>query len=138
MRDLVVSMLTISDNPATDALLDLATLLRLIWTDAAGPAAACARVRKLMAAQLTKHRLASGFRSPVRVAAKTGGFIQVVRNDVGVITYPDGSAYAAAVFTQTPGGVGAGADDQAVNAAIGKAAAAAVDVLRDEAAIQQV
>jgi len=110
---------------------DMVTLLRLIWTDAAGPAAACARVRELMAAQLTKHRLAAGFRSPVRVAAKTGGFIQVVRNDVGVITYPDGSAYAAAVFTQTPGGTEAGADDQAVNAAIGQAGAAAVDELRN-------
>lgn len=109
---------------------DMVKLLRLIWTDAAGPAQACARLRKLMGAQLTKHRLASGFRSPVRVAAKTGGLIQVVRNDVGVISYPDGSAYAAAVFTQTPGGPEAGADDQPVNAAIGRAAAVAVEALR--------
>jgi beta-lactamase class A len=110
---------------------EMVTLLRLIWTGQAGPEQACRRVRKLMGSQLTKHRLASGFRSPVRVAAKSGGLVGVVRNEVGVITYPDGAVYAAAVFTQTPGGQEAGADDAAVNAAIGKAAADAVGLLRD-------
>jgi beta-lactamase class A len=107
---------------------DMVKLLRLIWADQAGPAAACARVRDVMARQLTRHRLASGFRPPVRVAAKSGGLAGVVRNEVGVISYPDGRRYAAAVFTRSR----PGSDDEAINAAIGAAAARAVAVLRDE------
>jgi beta-lactamase class A len=59
----------------------------------------------------------------VRVSAKSGGLVGIIRNEVGVIEYPDGQGYAAAVFTQarneTP-------DDAAINAAIGSAAVAAV------------
>jgi beta-lactamase class A len=44
---------------------DMVRLLRLIWIGRAGPAAACDRVRALMARQLTRHRIASGFRPPV-------------------------------------------------------------------------
>jgi beta-lactamase class A len=106
---------------------DMATLLRLIWSDQAGPPAACARVRAIMAKQLTKHRIAAGFRLPVRVAAKTGSLVGVVRNEIGVVTYPDGRQYAAAVFTRSR----PGQDDAAINAAIGEAAAAAVAALRD-------
>ncbi|MFB4291521.1 serine hydrolase [Nonomuraea sp. ATR24] len=108
---------------------DMTELLRLIWSDAAGPAAACARVRALMGRQLTRHRIASGFRQPVRVAAKSGGLAGVVRNEIGVITCPDGGRYAAAVFTRSE----PGADDAAINAAIGAAAARAVALLRDTA-----
>jgi beta-lactamase class A len=46
---------------------DMATLLRLIWSDQTGPPAACARIRHLMNQQLTKHRLATGFPPPARV-----------------------------------------------------------------------
>ncbi len=107
---------------------DMVGLLRLIWTDRAGPAQACARVRSVMARQLTRHRLASGFRSPVRVAAKSGGLVGVVRNEVGVISYPDGRRYAAAVFTRCA----PGSDEFAINTAIGTAAARAVAALRGE------
>jgi beta-lactamase class A len=100
--------------------------LRLIWTDEAGPAAACERVRAVMAGQLTRHRIASGFRPPVRVAAKSGGLAGVVRNEVGVMAYPDGRRYAAAVFTRSR----PGSDEAAINAAIGAAAARAVSALR--------
>lgn len=104
----------------------MATLLRLIWSDQAGPAVACARVRELMARQLTRHRLAAVFGPPARVAAKSGGLVGVVRNEVGVIEYPDGRGYAAAVFTQArPSWPG----DAAINAVIGTAAAAAVSAL---------
>lgn len=47
---------------------DMVDLLRLIWSDQAGPAAACRRVRAVMARQLTRHRIASGFRRPAQVA----------------------------------------------------------------------
>ncbi|WP_280692097.1 class A beta-lactamase-related serine hydrolase [Kitasatospora sp. GAS204B] len=109
---------------------EMTRLLRLLWADQAGPAAACARVRSVLGKQLTRHRLAGGFRRPVRVAAKSGSLVGVVRNEIGVIAYPDGSRYAAAVFTRSR----PGADDAAINTAIGSAAARAVATLRGEAA----
>jgi len=106
---------------------DMVRLLRGIWTDQAGRAEACARVRDLMAHQLTRHRLASGFHPPVRVAAKSGGLLGVIRNEVGVIDYPDGQCYLAAIFTRagTPNG-----GEAAINTAIGRAAATAISALR--------
>jgi Beta-lactamase enzyme family len=63
----------------------MATLLRLIWRDEAGPAEACAQVRRMMARQVTRQRLALGFpRAGVQVAAKSGSLLGVIRNEVGV------------------------------------------------------
>jgi beta-lactamase class A len=106
---------------------DMVTLLRLIWTDQAGPAQACRQVRQLMSRQLTRHRLAAAFAPPVRVSAKSGGLVGIVRNEVGVIEHPDGAAYAAAVFTQVSE---PGQDGAAVDRVIGAAAAAAISKLR--------
>jgi beta-lactamase class A len=106
---------------------DMATLLRLIWSDQAGPAAACQRVRQLMRRQLTRHRLAAAFPAPAVVAAKSGSLVGVVRNEAGVIEYPGGRGYAATVFAQTRR---PWQDDAAINEAIGTAAAAAVGRLR--------
>ncbi len=108
---------------------DMADLLRLIWTDRAGPPEACRRVRTLMGRQLTRARLASGFAPPVRVAAKSGGLMGVVRNEIGVIEFPDGAAYVAAVFTRA---LALGASDAAINQAIGSAAAVAVSALHGD------
>ncbi|HUY45325.1 MAG TPA: serine hydrolase [Streptosporangiaceae bacterium] len=73
---------------------------------------------------MTRHRLATGFRPPVRVAAKSGGLVSVMRNEIGVVEYPDGRGYAAAVFTQAhqPGPLG----EEAINSVIRTAAAAAI------------
>ncbi|WP_268982587.1 serine hydrolase [Streptomyces sp. HF10] len=109
---------------------DMVRLLRLLWSGQAGPAEACARVRAVMGRQLTRHRIASGFRTPVRVAAKSGGLAGIVRDEVGVVSYPDGRRYAAAVFTRSS----AGADDAAINAAIGTATAHAIASLHRETA----
>ena len=46
-----------------------------------------------MAHQLTKNRVASGFSTPVGVAAKSC-FFGVVQNEAGVVKFPDGTAYA--------------------------------------------
>jgi beta-lactamase class A len=108
---------------------DMATLLRLIWTDQAGPPPACRRVRELMGQQLTKHRLAASFPPPARVSAKSGSLIGVIRNEIGVIEYPDGPGYAAAVFARARQ---PWRNDAAINTAIGATAAAAVGVLRSE------
>jgi beta-lactamase class A len=105
---------------------DMTSLLKLIWTGQAGPGAACERVKALMARQLTRNRIASGFSPPVRVAAKSGGLLGIVRNEIGVISYPDGRQYAAAVFTRSP----LGSDDAAISRAIGTVAAQAVTDLR--------
>ena len=107
---------------------DMVHLLRLIWTGQAGPAAACDRVRAVMSRQLTRHRIASGFQRPVTVAAKTGSLLGLIRNEIGAISYPGGQQYAAAVFTRSQ----PGADDAAINRAIGAAAARAVAVLHGQ------
>lgn len=105
---------------------EMCRLLELIWTDRAGPGSACARVRAHMSGQLTRHRLAAGFPAPCWVAAKSGGLLGVVRNEIGVIELSEGPRFSAAVFTRAA----RGAEDAEVNAVIGRAAAAAVQSLR--------
>jgi beta-lactamase class A len=105
---------------------EITALLEAVWTDRAGPAEACAEVRGIMARQIWPHRLSCGFPSDVQIAAKTGT-LPSVRNEAGVVTYPDGRRYAAAVFTR--------ADSfaprlPAVDASIGRAARLAIDHLR--------
>ncbi len=109
---------------------DMATLLRLIWTDQAGPPEACQRVRKLMGQQLTKHRLAAAFPPPATVAAKSGSLVGVVRNEVGVIEYPDGRGYCAGVLARS---YQPWENTAAINAVIGAAAAAAIEQLEGTA-----
>lgn len=103
-------------------------LLQQIWRDEAAPEAACASVRRLMAHQLTKTRIASGFDASVSVAAKGGGLLGVVRNEAGVVTFPDGAAFAVAVFTRR--GPGSNVAPGLLDATIGKVAADLVGRLR--------
>jgi beta-lactamase class A len=105
---------------------DIGTLLEAVWTDRAAPPEACAMVRGWMAQVITTHGLAAAFDDGVTVASKTGT-IPLVRNEAGVVTYPDGRQYVVAMFTR--------ADElterqPAIDAAIGAAARAAVDQLR--------
>lgn len=103
---------------------EMATLLRLIWRDQAGPAGACAQVRQMM----DRQRLALGFpRAGVQVAAKSGSLLGVIRNEVGVITMPGAHRYAVAVFTRADRPYH---NEHEINAAIGAAAAQAVESLR--------
>jgi len=105
---------------------DMCRLLRLIWTDQAASAEGCHRIRTLMARQLTRQRLASAFAPPVRVAAKSGSLLGVYRHEIGVIAYPDGRWYSVAVLTQT---TNAPVREDAINAAIGQAAARAIQLM---------
>ena len=85
-----------------------------------------AEIRRIMALQVWPHRLTSGFPAGVTLAAKTGT-LPGIRNEAGVVMYPDGSRYAVAVFTRAHSYV----DRQPnVDASIGKAALAAVEGLR--------
>lgn len=105
---------------------EMTHLLKLIWLDQAAPAEACAEIRRIMALQVWPHRLTSGFPSGVTLAAKTGT-LPGIRNEAGVVTYPDGSRFAVAVFTRAHSYL----DRQpAVDASIGKAAFTAVESLR--------
>jgi beta-lactamase class A len=105
---------------------EITSLLAAIWTDAAGDSETCARVRDIMAQQIWPHRLSSGFDSDVRIAAKTGT-LPAVRNEAGVVTYPDGRRFAVAVFTRADS---LALRQPAVDASIGRAARVAVEHLR--------
>ncbi len=96
-------------------------MLKSVWLYDAPTPAVCARVWRLMGQQLTRHRIASAFEPGVEVAAKSGGLMGVVRNEIAVVTYPDGRAFAAAIFTRSirPH------DERQINSAIGRAAAMA-------------
>lgn len=75
-------------------------LLSLLWRDEAASPAWCARVRDLMARQVWQHRIGSGFPAPdVVVAGKTGTMARW-RHEIGVVSYPDGHAYALAILTE--------------------------------------
>jgi beta-lactamase class A len=105
---------------------EMTRLLKLIWTDEAASPEACAEIRRIMALQVWPHRLTSGFPAGVSLAAKTGT-LPGIRNEAGVVTYPDGSRYAVAAFTRAHTYV----DRQPlVDASIGKAAFRAVESLR--------
>lgn len=101
-------------------------LLTAIWRDEAGSAEACAEVRDLMGRQLSTHRLLSAFEDGITVAAKNG-FMWNLRNEAGVVTYPDGRRYAVAVFARTHSLT---TRQPKADAVIGRAARTAIDLLR--------
>ncbi|MGW1364967.1 serine hydrolase [Streptomyces chartreusis] len=108
---------------------EITALLNAVWTDLAASREACERVRSMMSRQVWPHRLASGFDSDVRIASKTGT-LPAVRNEAGVVVYPDGRRYAVAVFTRA---TSLAERLPAVDAAIGRAARLAVNHLRETA-----
>lgn len=105
---------------------EAAELLRLIWIDKAGPPEACAEVRRIMGLQVQRHRLASAFGDGVTVSGKTGTLVRV-RNEIGVIEYPDGRRYAAAVFLTTES---LARRQPLADAVIGQVASLAINELR--------
>jgi beta-lactamase class A len=107
---------------------DTVRLLQAIWTDTAASSAACVAVRQGMAGQLTRHRIASGFGPDVTVAAKSGGLMGLVRNEAGVVSFPDHRQYAVAVFTRsTPATT---TDPAHIDTGIGRIARTLIDELR--------
>lgn len=102
-------------------------LLRRIWLADGIPHPAGAEVRRILGLQVWGHRLTSGFPDgQVKLFAKTGtlGF---VRNEVGVVEFPDGRRYAVAVFLRL---ARADARQPEGDRAIGTIGRAAVDALR--------
>ena len=78
---------------------DMARFLALVWRDDAGSWEACGHVRALMALEVG-NRWREYFEPEVRVSTKGGSLAGFVRNQVGVVEYPDGTAYAVAIFTR--------------------------------------
>jgi beta-lactamase class A len=107
---------------------DITRLLSMIWKDEAAPAEACAEARRILGLQVWPHRLASGFADmdEVRTSGKTGT-LPIIRNEAGVVEYPDGGRYAVAVFTRSSS---LAQKNPAADAVIGAAARHAVDALR--------
>jgi beta-lactamase class A len=106
---------------------DMTRLLGAVWRDEACTPEHGVFIRRLLGLQVWPHRLASGFPfDDVHVAGKTGT-LPTVRNEVGVVEYPDGGRYAVAVFTRT---ANPAATLPAADAVIGTAARIAVDALR--------
>ena len=76
---------------------DMTRLLSMIWRDEAASPESCASMRRLLGLQVWPHRLAAGFPyDDVAVSGKTGT-LPTIRNEVGVVEYPDGGRYAVAV-----------------------------------------
>jgi beta-lactamase class A len=114
-------------SPQRTTAREMTSLLRMIWRDEAADSVACSEMRNLLGRQLWPHRLASGFpEDDVSTAGKTGT-LPCVRNEVGVVTYPDGDRYAVAVFTRRPGNR---PKDPEADSIIGRIARTAIDVLR--------
>ncbi|MBA9003877.1 serine hydrolase [Thermomonospora cellulosilytica] len=106
---------------------EIARLFAAIWRDEAAPPAECAQMRRIFGLQVWPHRLASGFPfDDVRVGGKTGT-LPTIRNEAGVVEYPDGGRYAVAVFTRS---LSTAAVLPQADAVIGTAARLAVEHLR--------
>jgi beta-lactamase class A len=78
---------------------DMTTFLAAVWNDTAADPAACDDLRRLMEGQVTR-RLERAVPDGGSLAAKSGGLFGRVRNEIAVITYPNSSRYAVAIFTQ--------------------------------------
>lgn len=104
---------------------DMATLLEMVWTDAAGPEPACAMFRHLMSFQKNT-RIALAMPERAHVWGKTGTLFGVATNEVGVIEL-DGCSYFVGAFTRaaTP----YEHQDEAI-VAIGQAVAEAIELLQ--------
>ena len=105
---------------------DMATLMRLIWTDAAASGEACEQMRRILLSQVWPHRLATGFPEDDVVTGGKTGTIILWRNEAGVAVFPD-ARYAVAVYTRSRR---PRLKNPAADAAIGAAARVAVDSLR--------
>lgn len=102
-------------------------LLRRIWQTDGIPSIAADEIRRILGLQVWGHRLTTGFPDArVKLFAKTGT-LAFVRNEAGVVEYPDGGRYAVAVFLWL---ANAHARQPDADRAIGTIGRAAVDELR--------
>lgn len=86
-------------NRSTPA--ETTALLAALWNEEGIPAAACTEARRILGLQVWPHRLRRGFGDEVSVSGKTGT-LPFIRNESGVVEFPEGDRYAVAVFLRTP------------------------------------
>ena len=79
---------------------DFVQLLDQIWSNAPSPESS-AEVRRMMGANLLRHRLAPDFATgSSRWSSKTGTFLNL-RHEVGVVEHADGTRFAVAALTES-------------------------------------
>lgn len=77
---------------------EITALLAAVWRDEVIGATAAAEVRRVLGLQVWSHRMVAGFPdSRVKLSGKTGTLF-FIRNEAGVVEYPDGGRYAVGVF----------------------------------------
>ncbi|NED96283.1 serine hydrolase [Phytoactinopolyspora alkaliphila] len=106
---------------------DMTRLLQAIWLNQAGPAEACAEVRRIMSLQFAPHRISTSYRDGPAIAGKTGTFYGGIRNEVGVLEFGPEDRYAVAVYLRQRH---YDLRDGTADAAIGTVTRMAVDHLR--------
>jgi beta-lactamase class A len=106
---------------------DMTSLLRQIWRDEAGSPAACAEVRRIMAMQYAPHRLATAYDDGPTIAGKTGTLLGGITNEIGVIDFGAGEAFAVAVYLRK---LDRSLRNAAADRAVGAIARLVVDALR--------
>lgn len=79
---------------------DMTRLLGALWREELVAPESGARIRRSMARQVFRHRLASGFpHDDVEIASRTGSLL-ALRHEVGVVTFPGEEPVVVAVLTQ--------------------------------------
>jgi beta-lactamase class A len=107
---------------------DMTGFLSAVWADTPAVPEACRGLRQVMSQQVTR-RLEPAVPDGGGLAAKSGGLFGRVRNEIGVITWPDGERYAVAIFTRARRPF---VGTAAINAQIGEAARLAIAALRED------
>jgi beta-lactamase class A len=105
---------------------DMTRLLTRIWRGDAADPSSCSRVQVVMSQQLTRRFEAAGPDGSL-IAAKSGSLFGRVRNEIGVVQWPDGQAYAIAIFTRAHQPF---CGTSAINIQIGSAVRTAINALR--------
>jgi beta-lactamase class A len=105
---------------------DMTGFLSMVWNDTGADAESCRTLRQVMSQQVTR-RLEPAVPDGGGLAAKSGGLFGRVRNEIGVVSWPDGRRYALAIFTRARKPFEGAA---AINAQIGEAARLAIGALR--------
>lgn len=105
---------------------DATRLLSAVWSDTAAGPEACKALRSVMSQQVTR-RLARAVVDGGTLAAKSGSLFGRVRNEIALITDPDGETYSVAVLTRARQ---ANASPAAINAAMAMAVTESLTELR--------
>ncbi|HZM79827.1 MAG TPA: serine hydrolase [Candidatus Limnocylindrales bacterium] len=93
---------------------EMCRLLQAIWQDEAAPPQLCEQMRMMLRCCVTSNGLTAELPLAVQTSSgrKTGTLVaidrqtgagMIMRNEVGVVEYPDGRRYAVAVFTREDG-----------------------------------